>query len=522
MIHMSETRTLFEVKGKILPIEIDYSSLPVSNPKVTTRKIEVFTGLAEYQGEKAKYLTAIKGDKEVAPEGAIVYFYYSTGSWKNTHYMYEGFFIVKEVGEKEVELEWTSGMHVDESNKTFRIRVLNLEPLGRISGDVIREIKAEIMNMGLKPSHYHPVEALYYYWIKKGERKLETKEEEKEGEKKEEEEGELIWVDPRELLPPLFEREETLETEDIEESIRERGLIEPIVARRLPDGKLRVVGGNRRRLVAIKLGLDKVPVYVKRIRDDTEELLISAEENIARKDLSTREMYKLIKLLVEKGLNKKQIQERLKISRSVLYRILWLDELPADIRSLFLDEKIALWVIDDIHKALQELPMEDIIDAVKTSMELEKEERAKFIRDTLRALMREKEVKKQLEEKKEEKREEEESIAETLTKPRMTEEEMKKKLQEALEPLAKIPEVMKKVEEETNKALEQMFPIGMEEKKEEKKEEKREEEEENLDDILWRIQNTINRIFVSLRAENDIEKAKELLEYLQSFLSSLS
>ncbi len=140
--------------------------------------------------------------------------------------------------------------------------------------------------------------------------------------------------------------------EDLAQSIRANGLIQPIVVRR-NGSKFEIVTGERRWRASQKLGLKKIPAIVKEVRD--EKLLeLALIENIQRQELNTVEEAKAYKNLIETiGLTQEMIAERVGKSRTVITTFLRLLKLPADVQKLLEEEKItagharALLMIED-------------------------------------------------------------------------------------------------------------------------------------------------------------------------------
>jgi len=159
---------LVDVSGStILPVRIEYiDQLPVANDKATVKRFTVYTGLLEYVSPKSgrKYLIAekMRDYEDVAPRGALVHFHYYTGSHKNIYDMYDQWFVVEE-GVREYTLKDLVGQH---GKKDVKVRLVNLRPISDIDKTVKSEVRAEIMNRGLLPSEYDPIETLYYYWVR--------------------------------------------------------------------------------------------------------------------------------------------------------------------------------------------------------------------------------------------------------------------------------------------------------------------------------------------------------------------
>jgi ParB family chromosome partitioning protein len=129
--------------------------------------------------------------------------------------------------------------------------------------------------------------------------------------------------------------------EDLEElarSIRERGLLQPIVARpRGESGNYEIVAGERRWRAAQRAGVHEVPVLVRDFTDG-EALEVALIENIQRTDLNALEEARgYTQLLEQFNYTQQQLADALGKSRSHIANTLRLLSLPDDVRSLIED-----------------------------------------------------------------------------------------------------------------------------------------------------------------------------------------
>jgi ParB family transcriptional regulator, chromosome partitioning protein len=114
-------------------------------------------------------------------------------------------------------------------------------------------------------------------------------------------------------------------------SIREKGLIEPLVVR-ARDKRYQIVAGERRYRAALEVGLAEVPCVVRECTDG-EALEIALIENLQRKDLDPFEEADGLKALAEQfGHTHEQIAERVGKSRSSITESLALSAMPAPVR----------------------------------------------------------------------------------------------------------------------------------------------------------------------------------------------
>ena len=121
------------------------------------------------------------------------------------------------------------------------------------------------------------------------------------------------------------------ELEDLAQSIRANGIIQPIVVRK-SGGRYQIVAGERRWRAAQRAELRRVPVVVKEIAD--EKLLeIALIENIQRQELNPIEEAKAYRKLIDKiGLTQEIISERVGKSRNIIATSTRLLRLPAEIQ----------------------------------------------------------------------------------------------------------------------------------------------------------------------------------------------
>jgi ParB family transcriptional regulator, chromosome partitioning protein len=123
-------------------------------------------------------------------------------------------------------------------------------------------------------------------------------------------------------------------------SIREVGILQPIVVRRTGQG-YEVVAGERRLRAAKLAGLATVPV-VLRDSDDSDLLREALIENIHREDLNPIELGEAFRqLLDELGLKQEELADRVGVSRSHIANTIRLLALPLEVQQLLTDERIS-------------------------------------------------------------------------------------------------------------------------------------------------------------------------------------
>jgi ParB family chromosome partitioning protein len=154
---------------------------------------------------------------------------------------------------------------------------------------------------------------------------------------------ELLELD-LDLIQPNSEQPRTRfadeKLEELAQSIRVNGVVQPIIVRR-KNSHFELVAGERRWRAAQRIGLQKIPAVVKNISD--EKLLeIALVENIQRQELNAIEEAKAYRKLVDTiGLTQEMIAERVGKNRTVIATFLRLLKLPEDIQKLVEEEKIS-------------------------------------------------------------------------------------------------------------------------------------------------------------------------------------
>ncbi len=120
--------------------------------------------------------------------------------------------------------------------------------------------------------------------------------------------------------------------EDLARSIRDKGLLQPIVVRPLPAGEYEIVAGERRWRAAQRAGVHDVPVLVRELTDG-EALEIALIENIQRSDLNPLEEARAYGLLLEQfSYTQQQLADSIGKSRSHIANTLRLLNLPDSVR----------------------------------------------------------------------------------------------------------------------------------------------------------------------------------------------
>jgi len=145
---------------------------------------------------------------------------------------------------------------------------------------------------------------------------------------------------PIELLrPSRFQPRHHFDDEKLDElvdSIREKGVLQPIIVRRLADdpGQYEIIAGERRWRAAQKAKLHKVPIVLRDF-SDAEALEVAIIENVQRADLTpTEEALGYGRLMEEFGYTQEQLGQLVGKSRSHVANMLRLLSLPEEVQSM--------------------------------------------------------------------------------------------------------------------------------------------------------------------------------------------
>jgi ParB family chromosome partitioning protein len=145
--------------------------------------------------------------------------------------------------------------------------------------------------------------------------------------------------------------------EELTESIKENGIIQPLIVAEMDNGKYELVAGERRYRAAKKAGLEQVPVVVKRATD-REKMIMSIIENVQRSDLNcVEEALAYYQLMNEYKLTQEEVAKKLGKERSSVANFLRILNLPRP-------------VIDFLQKEMLSLGHAKVLAAVKEKEEI--------------------------------------------------------------------------------------------------------------------------------------------------------
>jgi len=148
--------------------------------------------------------------------------------------------------------------------------------------------------------------------------------------------------------------------EELAESIRSQGVVQPIVVTPGSDGKFTIIAGERRWRAARRAGLLEVPVVIRELENDRQLLEMALVENLQRSDLNPVEEGEAYRSLKDSfGLSQEEIARQVGKARSTISNAVRLLSLPDEIQDMLRDGRLAagqarpLLALEDVERQLE-------------------------------------------------------------------------------------------------------------------------------------------------------------------------
>ena len=130
--------------------------------------------------------------------------------------------------------------------------------------------------------------------------------------------------------------------QELAESIRRNGVLQPVLVRPLPSGRYEIIAGERRWRASQKAGLTDIPAIIRPLQD-TEALEIALVENVQRKDLNPLEEAEGYQRLIDEfSYTQDALAGIIGKSRSHITNYLRLLKLPSEVKALLMEERITM------------------------------------------------------------------------------------------------------------------------------------------------------------------------------------
>lgn len=157
-------------------------------------------------------------------------------------------------------------------------------------------------------------------------------------------EGPLREIPVGDIVPNTFQPRRTFDEEELVSltaSIRELGVLQPILVRSRDDGTYELIAGERRWRAATRAGLDHVPAVVRDVDDET-SLAHAIVENVQRAELNAIEEAAAFKQLIDDfELTQDEVATRVGRSRPAISNALRLLTLPVDLQRLIVEGRLS-------------------------------------------------------------------------------------------------------------------------------------------------------------------------------------
>lgn len=151
---------------------------------------------------------------------------------------------------------------------------------------------------------------------------------------------ELSQIETNPYQPRLEFEENALN--ELAESIKVQGIIQPITVRKLARDQYQLISGERRFRASQIAGLDRIPAYIKDV-DNQQMIEMALIENIQRADLNALEIaFSYQRLMNECDLKQEELGDRVGKSRSTVTNFLRLLKLPPQIQKSLQEDKISM------------------------------------------------------------------------------------------------------------------------------------------------------------------------------------
>lgn len=158
------------------------------------------------------------------------------------------------------------------------------------------------------------------------------------------EKDEVVQLNLDDIIPNRFQPREVFDERALKElavSIKEHGVIQPIIVRNVQNGKYEIIAGERRYKASALAGLTKIPAIIRNL-DDKESSKVALLENLQRKNLNAIEEAKTYQKILELDeMTQEELAKTMGKSQSAVANKLRLLNLSEDVQDAILKEQIS-------------------------------------------------------------------------------------------------------------------------------------------------------------------------------------
>jgi ParB family chromosome partitioning protein len=155
----------------------------------------------------------------------------------------------------------------------------------------------------------------------------------------------ILYLDIERVLPGKQQPRKVFQEESLKElsqSIKEKGVLQPVIVSRTGDGSFTLIAGERRWRAAMLAGLKKIPALIKNVTSE-DSLEIALIENIQREDLNPIETAEAFnRLLKDFNLTQEELSEKVGKERATVANYLRLLKLPEEIKVMLYNGSLSM------------------------------------------------------------------------------------------------------------------------------------------------------------------------------------
>ena len=159
------------------------------------------------------------------------------------------------------------------------------------------------------------------------------------------ESSEVQYLKIGSIVPNRYQPRQTFSPQELNEltdSLKQSGLLQPILVRRKGDGIFELISGERRWRAAKEAGLETIQAVIRNCGDE-ESMVLALVENLQREDLNPMEMARAYhRMMNEFGLTQDIIARRVGCERSSIANVVRLIQLPSEIQQLIESNQLSM------------------------------------------------------------------------------------------------------------------------------------------------------------------------------------